>query len=75
MVFIPKAQPHAQSLFLFPIVFGINNIMEEPALPSRLWRSGDPAVVAKNGKLPKNQFELKSEAVQSQSSSYQIINH
>ena len=26
MVFIPQAQPHAQSLFLFPIVFGINNI-------------------------------------------------
>ena len=25
MVFIPQAQPHAQSLFLFPIVFGINN--------------------------------------------------
>ena len=24
-VFIPRAQPHAQSLFLFPIVFGINN--------------------------------------------------
>ena len=24
MVFIPRAQPHAQSLFLFPIVFGIN---------------------------------------------------
>ena len=24
MVFIPQAQPHAQSLFLFPIVFGIN---------------------------------------------------
>ena len=23
MVFIPRAQPHAQSLFLFPIVFGI----------------------------------------------------
>ena len=23
MVFIPQAQPHAQSLFLFPIVFGI----------------------------------------------------
>ena len=26
MVFIPQAQPHAQSLFLFPIVFGINFI-------------------------------------------------
>ena len=26
MVFIPQAQPHAQSLFLFPIVFGINLI-------------------------------------------------
>ena len=25
-VFIPQAQPHAQSLFLFPIVFGINFI-------------------------------------------------
>ena len=24
--FIPQAQPHAQSLFLFPIVFGINLI-------------------------------------------------
>ena len=24
MVFIPQAQPHAQSLFLFPIGFGIN---------------------------------------------------
>ena len=24
MVFIPQAQPHAQSLFLFPLVFGIN---------------------------------------------------
>ena len=24
VVFIPQAQPHAQSLFLFPIVFGIN---------------------------------------------------
>ena len=24
VVFIPRAQPHAQSLFLFPIVFGIN---------------------------------------------------
>ena len=24
MVFITRAQPHAQSLFLFPIVFGIN---------------------------------------------------
>ena len=27
VVFIPQAQPHAQSLFLFPIVFGINDIM------------------------------------------------
>ena len=26
-VFIPQAQPHAQSLFLFPIVFGINLIL------------------------------------------------
>ena len=26
VVFIPQAQPHAQSLFLFPIVFGINLI-------------------------------------------------
>ena len=26
MVFIPRAQPSAQSLFLFPIVFGINLI-------------------------------------------------
>ena len=26
MVFIPQAQPHAQSLFLFPIVFSINLI-------------------------------------------------
>ena len=26
MVFIPQAQLHAQSLFLFPIVFGINLI-------------------------------------------------
>ena len=26
MVSIPRAQPHAQSLFLFPIVFGINLI-------------------------------------------------
>ena len=26
MVFIPQAQPHAQSFFLFPIVFGINLI-------------------------------------------------
>ena len=26
MVFISQAQPHAQSLFLFPIVFGINLI-------------------------------------------------
>ena len=26
MVFIPRAQPHVQSLFLFPIVFGINLI-------------------------------------------------
>ena len=26
MVFIPRAQPHAQSLFLFPIVFGITLI-------------------------------------------------
>ena len=26
VVFIPRAQPHAQSLFLFPIVFGINLI-------------------------------------------------
>ena len=26
MVFIPQAKPHAQSLFLFPIVFGINLI-------------------------------------------------
>ena len=25
VVFIPRAQPHAQSLFLFPIVFGINH--------------------------------------------------
>ena len=25
VVFIPQAQPHAQSLFLFPIVFGINH--------------------------------------------------
>ena len=24
VVFIPRAQPHAQSLFLFPIVFGVN---------------------------------------------------
>ena len=27
VVFIPPAQPHAQSLFLFPIVFGINMYM------------------------------------------------
>ena len=27
VVFIPQAQPHAQSLFLFPIVFGINLIL------------------------------------------------
>ena len=26
VVFIPRAQPHAQSLFLFPIIFGINLI-------------------------------------------------
>ena len=26
VVFIPRAQPHAQALFLFPIAFGINNI-------------------------------------------------
>ena len=26
MVFFPQAQPHAQSLFLFPIAFGINLI-------------------------------------------------
>ena len=26
VVFIPQAQPHAQSIFLFPIVFGINLI-------------------------------------------------
>ena len=26
VVFIPRAQPHAQSLFLFPTVFGINLI-------------------------------------------------
>ena len=26
VVFIPRAQPHAQSLFLFPIAFGINLI-------------------------------------------------
>ena len=26
VVFIPRAQPHAQSLFLFPIVFGFNLI-------------------------------------------------
>ena len=26
VVFIPQAQPHAQSLFLFPIVFGVNLI-------------------------------------------------
>ena len=26
MVFIPRAQPHAHSLFLFPMVFGINLI-------------------------------------------------
>ena len=26
VVFIPRVQPHAQSLFLFPIVFGINLI-------------------------------------------------
>ena len=26
VMFIPRAQPHAQSLFLFPIVFGINLI-------------------------------------------------
>ena len=26
VVFIPQAQPHSQSLFLFPIVFGINLI-------------------------------------------------
>ena len=26
VVFIPRAQPHSQSLFLFPIVFGINLI-------------------------------------------------
>ena len=29
MVFIPQAQPHAQSLFLFPIVFGINIIRQK----------------------------------------------
>ena len=33
MVFIPQAQPHAQSLFLFPIVFGINIIGSAEALP------------------------------------------
>ena len=27
VVFIPRAQPHAQSLCLFPIVFGINVCM------------------------------------------------
>ena len=26
VVFIPRAQPHAQSLFLFPLVYGINLI-------------------------------------------------
>ena len=26
VVFIPRAQPHARSLFLFPIVFGVNLI-------------------------------------------------
>ena len=25
----PRAQPHAQSLFLFPIVFGINSVAVE----------------------------------------------
>ena len=30
VVFIPQAQPHAQSLFLFPIVFGINRIPRNP---------------------------------------------
>ena len=29
VVFIPQAQPHAQSLFLFPIVFGINLVLDE----------------------------------------------
>ena len=29
VVFIPQAQPHAQSLFLFPIVFGINFYYKE----------------------------------------------
>ena len=29
MVFIPQAQPHAQSLFLFSIVFGINYFISE----------------------------------------------
>ena len=32
VVFIPRAQPHAQSLFLFPIDFGINF---NPALPGQ----------------------------------------
>ena len=27
-MFIPQAQPHAQSLFLFPIVFGINDYLD-----------------------------------------------
>ena len=33
MVFIPRAQPHAQSLFLFPIVFGINLIHNQSTSP------------------------------------------
>ena len=31
VVFIPQAQPHAQSLFLFPIVFGINFNLDTPS--------------------------------------------
>ena len=38
VVFIPRAQPHAQSLFLFPIVFGINTVTNQVAWKSQFRR-------------------------------------
>ena len=35
VVFILRAQPHAQSLFLFPIVVGINTILSQEVFPDR----------------------------------------
>ena len=38
VVSIPRAQPHAQSLFLFPIVFGINLFCVHGIMSTKIWK-------------------------------------